>query len=268
MKLFDSHCHLHFPEFDADRSEVLARMQEAGVGAVLIGTDLATSRGAIELAEQHDFLWAAVGLHPNDNRDEIFDVAAFTELARHPKVVAIGECGLDYFRSGASDEERAAQKERFLAQAMLAASADKALVIHCRNPLRLAEGEASAHSDMLLLLRDLRAQYPSLRVVIHFFTGTAELATQYLDLGCYLSFPGPITYTDMYDASIEITLLDRMLIETDAPFAAPVPNRGRRNEPPYVDHVAGKIAVVKGIDIEQVRAATLKNARKVFKLTT
>lgn len=253
MRLFDSHCHLHLSQFDADRAAVLARMQAEGVGAVLIGTDLATSRAAVALAEQHDFLWASIGLHPNDNPEEKFDIAAFEELALHPKVVAVGECGLDYFRSGGSDAERAAQKDRFLRQAALAEKTGKALVIHCRN----------AHEDMLALLAERNSAVP---VVIHFFTGSGELAEQYLSLGCYLSFPGPVTYTDMYDASMRAAPLDRLLIETDAPFAAPIPYRGKRNEPAYVAEVAKKVALIKDISPDQVERASVANAARVFSL--
>ena len=246
MKLFDSHCHLHFPQFDADRSVVLARMKEKGMGAVLIGTDFETSKAGLALAKQHDFLWASVGLHPNDK--EVFDSTHYEELAKDPKVVAIGECGLDYFRS-----ERTGQKEKFEQQITLAQKLNKALVVHCRD----------AHDDCSNILQNVRMTVP---VVMHFFTGSGELAQKYLDLGCYLSFPGPITYTDMYDDSIRICPLDKMLIETDAPFAAPIPFRGKRNEPAYVEHVAAKIAAVKGISTDEVAEASAKNALSVFKV--
>jgi len=248
MCLFDSHCHLHFQQFDADRDAVLARMKEKDMGSVLIGTDLQTSKAALELARQHDFLWASVGLHPND--EEVFDVSKYEELAKDPKVVGIGECGLDYFRS-----KPYGQKERFEKQIALAQKLNKALVVHCRE----------AHDDCLSVLQNT-AIANKVPVVMHFFTGSGELAQKYLYLGCYLSFPGPITYTDMYDDSIRICPLDKMLIETDAPFAAPVPYRGKRNEPMYVEHVAAKISAVKGISVEEVAEITSKNAKKVFGL--
>ncbi len=249
MRLFDSHCHLHFPQFDADREAVLARMQEKNMGAVLIGTNFETSKAALELAKQHDFLWASVGLHPNDQ--EVFDAAKYEELAKDPKVVAIGECGLDYFRS----EKSEGQKERFEQHIALAEKLNKALVVHCRN----------AHDDCLSVLQNT-AIAKKVPVVMHFFTGSGELAQKYLDLGCYLSFPGPITYTDMYDDSIRLCTLEKMLIETDAPYAAPVPYRGKRNEPVYVEQVAAKVAAVRGISVEEVAQATAKNASAVFKL--
>ncbi len=248
MRLFDSHCHLYFPQFDADRDAVLARMREKGMGAVVIGTDLETSKAGLELAKQHDFLWASVGLHPNDPED--YDISKYEELAKDPKVVAIGECGLAYFRS-----EKGGQKEKFEKQIALAEKLDKALVVHCRE----------SHDDCLSILQNT-AIAKKVPVIMHFFTGSGELAQKYLNLGCYLSFPGPITYTDMYDDSIRVCPLERMLIETDAPFAAPVPHRGKRNEPAYVERVAAKIAAVKGISADEVAEATVRNASAVFKL--
>jgi TatD DNase family protein len=247
MRLFDSHCHLQSREFDADRDAVLTRMREKGMGAMVIGTDFETSKAGLALAKQHDFLWASVGLHPND--EEIFDPAAYEELAKDPKVVAIGECGLDYFRSKKTEE----QKKRFQQHIALAEKIKKTLIIHCRN----------AHDDCSSILQKARMTVP---VVMHFFTGSGELARKYLDSGCYLSFPGPVTYTNMYDDSIRVCPLDKMLIETDSPFASPVPFRGKRNEPVYVEHVAAKIAAVKGISVEKVAEATTKNASSVFKL--
>jgi TatD DNase family protein len=255
MKLFDAHCHLQLSQYDEDRAAVLSRMQEAKMGAIVIGVDYESSRAGLELARQHDFLWASVGLHPNDNKDEQFDISNYEQLAAHPKVVAVGECGLDYFRSGGTDEERLAQKERFEAQIALARTVGKALIIHCRN----------AHEDCSSILQNT-AITKDVPTVIHFFTGSGALAQQYLDLGCYLSFPGPVTYTGMYDESIRICPLDKMLVETDSPFAAPVPYRGKRNEPAYVLEVAKKVAQVKSISVDEVVAYTLANAQKVFAL--
>lgn len=263
FRLFDAHCHLQFPQYDADRAEVLQRMREKGMGAIIIGTDMETSRAGVALAREYDFLWASVGLHPNDNLEEVFDEGGFRELAGDPKVVAIGECGLDYFRSGKTSAEQATQKERFEQHISLALVAQKPLIIHCRSSVAKAMEGENAHEDMLGILT---AKKPDISVIIHFFTGTAELAQKYLDLGCYLSYPGPVTFTDMYDEAIRITPLEKLLIETDAPFAAPAPYRGRRNEPPYVEEVARKIAAVKEISAEQVALETAKNAQEVFKL--
>jgi TatD DNase family protein len=254
--LFDSHCHLQLSQFDADREDVLARMRAKGIGAIVVGTDLGTSKLGLQLAKQHDFLSASVGLHPNDNLEEEFDLAAFQQLAGDSKVVAIGECGLDYFRSGGTQEEKIAQKKRFEQQIELALTVKKPLIIHCRN----------AHDDMLEILKDYMGNHPSLRVVIHFFTGSAELAKTYLDIGCYLSFPGPITYTDMYDESIRVAPLNKILSETDSPFAAPVPFRGKRNEPGYVQEVVKKIATIKNMSAEEVSRQIVLNSQQIFGL--
>lgn len=257
MRLFDAHCHLQLLQYDADRAEVLARMEEKEVGGLVVGVDYETSEAGLGLARQHDFLWAAVGLHPNDNHAEVYDREVYEALAQDPKVVAIGECGLDYFRSGGTDEEKTRQKERFEQQIELAVAVGKPLIIHCRN----------AHNEMLeILMRFKEREGEKLAAVIHFFTGTGELAQRYLNLGCYLSFPGPVTYTDMYDESIRVAPLERILIETDSPFAAPVPHRGQRNEPAYVEHVAAKIAAVKSVPVEEAAAAAVANAQKVLSL--
>jgi TatD DNase family protein len=253
FKLFDSHCHLQAP-YAPNVEEILVRMQEKKMGALVVGTDYETSEAAAALAHSYNFLWASVGLHPNE--ESVFDAQKFETLARDERVVAIGECGLDYFRSGATEEAKAAQKVRFEAQIELALTVKKPLVVHCRN----------AHDDMLLILADFMGNHPELQVIMHFFTGSGELAQKYLDLGCYLSFPGPVTYTDMYDDSIRICPMDKMLIETDSPFAAPVPHRGKRNEPAFVERVAEKIAAVKGITPAEVVAATASNASSVFSL--
>lgn len=250
MKLFDAHCHLQMPQFDADRQDVLARMQEAGMGGLIIGVDYETSRAGLELAKAHDFLFAAVGLHPNDNPNEQFDTDAYEALARDPKVVAMGECGLDYFRSSGEG-----QKERFEAHIALAKKLNKALIVHCRD----------AHEDCSSILQKTGIS-EFVPVIIHFATLTAAQAQTYLDLGCYLSFPGPVTFTDMYDDSIRLCPLDRLLIETDAPFAAPAPHRGKRNEPAYVIEVARKIALVQGVSVEEVTSAAVKNAQGAFGL--
>jgi TatD DNase family protein len=256
LKFFDAHCHVQLSQFDIDREEVLTRMEEGRFGGIVVGVDFATSREALELAYSHDFLWAAIGLHPHDNVAEEFDMTIYRELAADPKVVAIGECGLDYFRSGETEEERDAQKHRFESQIALAVEVGKPLIIHCRD----------AHEDMLAILKKHMGAHPELKVIIHFFTGTGELAQKYLDLGCYLSFPGPITYTNSYDESIRVAPLDKILSETDSPFAAPMPFRGKRNEPIFVEEVVKKIAAIKGVSVDVMAAPIGENFKKVFRV--
>jgi TatD DNase family protein len=265
FKLFDSHCHLYMPQFDEDREQVLTRMRENGMGAVVIGVDYASSRQALELAKQRDFLWSSVGLHPNDAPEEAFDTGKFEALARERKVVAIGECGLDYYRQEPSPQEKARQRERFEAHIALAAAVNKALVVHCRDSRQGIANKGGAHDDCLAVLQKtgIARKVP---VIIHFFTGSGELAQKYLDLGCHLSFPGPITYADMYDESVRVAPMDRILIETDSPYAAPVPNCGKRNEPAFVSGVAAKIAALKGLSVEEVALHAARNASSVFSL--
>ena len=254
MKLFDSHCHLYFPQFDADRDAVLARMQEKEMGAVVIGTDFATSTAALALAKQYDFLWASVGLHPTSTED--FDMSKFLHLAQQPKVVAVGECGLDYFRSEKSEE----QKERFEKHIELALKLKKTLVIHCRE----------AHDQMLEILK--RQSTPS-RGTIHCYTSDWMHAEQYLNLGFYLGFTGVITFptkktdpkrqTDLLDV-IKKMPLDRIVVETDSPYLAPQAYRGTRAEPWMVEEVVKKIAEVRGMTYEEVEKLTFENSLRLF----
>src|SRR3989344_4904434 len=258
MKYFDSHCHPYVSDFDADRDEVLSRMEGQGVGGIVVGTDLAESRAAVELAEKYDFLWASVGLHPTDNVIEPIDVSIYRELAQNPKVVAIGECGLDYYRlpsealakegGETNDEKKKFQKSRFESQLKLSIEVNKPLIIHCRP----SPGTTDAHDDMLTILSDAAERHGVLRPdsntpclqpppVIHFFTSTKAVALKYLELGCYVSLPGVITFADL-DEVVRAVPLDRILSETDSPYAAPTPFRGKRNEPAYVEEVIKKIA--------------------------
>ena len=248
IKYIDAHCHIQFEQYAEDDIKLIERMREEGVAGVIVGVDLKSSKEAIVLTKEHEHLYASVGLHPNRVGQENFNIEKYRELAKNPKVVAIGECGLDYFRS-----ESGNQIEKFEQQIALAKKLNKALIVHCRN----------AHDDCFSVLQNAAIEVP---IVMHFFTGPAELAQKYLELGCYLSFPGPVTYTDQYDESIRVTPLDKILAETDAPFAAPVPNRGSRNEPAYIEHVVRKIASVKGIDAEEMSSQIVDNARKVFGL--
>ena len=260
MNYFDSHCHLQLADFDGDREAVLGRMKELGVGGVVVGVDLAESRKAVALVEQYDFLWAAVGVHPTDNPEEVFDEGAFAELARHPKVVGIGECGLDYFR-GVDATGKEAQIVRFLQHIALADSVGKPLIIHCRP----SAGTTDAHEDMFALLGEHAARTGKpVPAIAHFFTSTPEIMQKYLALGCYISFPCVITFTKQYDEAVCTVPLDRLLVETDSPFAAPASHRGQRNEPAYVIETGKKIAELRGMGIEEVARVATKNALRVF----
>ena len=258
-KLFDIHSHLNFPRFDGDREEVIKRMRDNGVWTVCVGVDKKTSREAIKLAESaaaDGGIFAAVGLHPTENPPEGFPSGEFEKLARHPKVVAIGECGLDYFRikNQSASEEQTRQKEDFIRQIELAIKINKPLMIHCRD----------AHEELMGIL----SSYKKAKGNIHFFSGGWGEAQKYFDLGFSISFAGPITFADEYDEVIKKAPLGKIMAETDSPFAAPSPHRGKRNEPLFVKEVVKKIAQVRGISYEEAAEAATRNALNFFNLRT
>lgn len=268
---FDAHAHAHFPAYGDEAEAVVRRALDAGVEMILVGTEIGTSQGAIALAERFETgVWAAVGLHPTHTtpmefvdakeladvgsayEPEAFDPARYLALARHPKVVAIGECGLDYYRL--DPETARVQQDALVAQLAVAKEAGKPVTIHCRN----------AFQDLVPLLRDNRAFLSDAPGTIHFFTGTLEDAHALLDLGFSLQFGGVITFARQYDEIVRSVPLARIITETDAPYVAPVPYRGKRNEPAYVTEVAKKIAELRGIGIDEVRRQVRENARAVF----
>ncbi len=268
--LFDSHCHLHFSQFDNDREEIIGRLKEADIKVINVGTDFEESKKAIELAKKYpDLLWASVGLHPNDNLEEDFVIDKYRDLAKIANVVAIGECGLDYFRSP-SKAEITRQKEIFEKQIKLAKELNKPLILHCRPSI----GSQNAYEDAIEILLALRSlgeggkylNIPTGNGVAHFFSGSKETAKKFLDLGFYISFAGPITFASEYREIVEFVPINRILIETDAPFAAPAPHRGKRNEPAYVEFVARKVAEWKSLSFEEVANQTAENAQKLFNL--
>lgn len=264
MRYFDAHSHIHFEQFDSDRDAVVLRMKDAGVGTITVGCDAATSKKAIEFANAHENIWATVGQHPADNRAEEFDVAIYRHMAEDPKVVAIGECGLDYTRLGGDPEvEKARQKELFRAQAALAQEIGKPLMIHARPSGKDQEQNSDAHDDILEIL----SEFPDLRIILHFFTGSPETAERYLKQhDAYFSFSGVVTFASMYEKTVRAVPLERILVETDAPYAAPVPHRGERNEPGFVIDTLKYIAQLVGKSEEELRMQTLENVKRVFEL--
>mgnify|MGYP001380099240 CR=1 FL=1 len=262
--LIDSHSHLQFSDFDNDRQEVLARMREKNIQAIIIGSNSYESSAAINLAEQENF-FASIGLHPihvqggtGDPLTESFNVEDFSELLKNPRVVGIGECGLDYFHGGENNKEE--QKEVFQKQIKLAQDFKKPLILHIR-----AKNNFDAHQDVLDLLKNNNYQAEGAGVV-HFFSADWEIAKKFLDLGFCLSFTGVITFTHQYDEVVKNTPLEKILVETDCPYVAPEPFRGKRNEPIFVEYVAKKIAELKNISIEKVAVTTTKNCIKLFGL--
>ncbi|MFH1170676.1 MAG: TatD family hydrolase [Candidatus Vogelbacteria bacterium] len=263
MKLIDAHAHLQFSQFDEDREEVIKRAREAGIGVINVGTDLATSRGAIELAEAHSSMWATVGIHPTDLPEPDQTEKVLTELsrlARLGRVVGIGECGLDYFHIK-DGEARKKQKEIFERQIDLANKVKKPLMLHLRGNGVYREAYEILKSEAQILGN------------AHFFAGTREEAKLFLDLGFTLSFTGVITFPPKAgqpradtDEVLKNIPLDRILIETDCPFVAPAPYRGKRNEPSYLPVVAERLAAIKGLAVAEIAVTTLSNTRRLFNL--
>ena len=264
MNYIDAHSHIQMKEFDRDRDAVLERMRAEGVGAIVVGVDLESSRAAVALAEKHDFLWATIGLHPHDNLREVFDADAYRALARHPKVVAIGECGLDYLRFKISDIRfKEDQKRRFENQLELAAEMKKPLMLHIRdNP-----GQFGAYEDVLEIINHksyiLNHTFSG---NVHFFAGDVAIAEKFFAIGFTVSFTGVITFASQYDEVIKNAPLEKLLSETDCPFVAPVPHRGKRNEPIYVKEVTARIAELRGENLSDVASALVENAQRVFGL--
>ena len=269
--LIDSHCHVQFPEFDADRDAVIKRVLDDGVWMVNVGTNVESSRKAVELARQYkEGVYASVGIHPHD-ADTEYDFTQIEELAQDPKVVGIGETGPDYFRITNSSFAKASedkhklrikerQKELFLKHIELAQKVGKPLIIHCRN----------AHNDLLSMLNSyfvLRNSSP--KGVMHFFGGVGawENLDKYLAMGFYISLAGVITFKNYKDAEkVKKIPLDRILIETDAPYASPEPHRGKRNEPSYVKFVAEQLAEIKGVSFGDVERQTSINTQELFSI--
>lgn len=254
MSIFDSHCHPQFPQYDKDRDETIKRALDRGVFMICVGTDLETSKQGVELAKQYKEIWATAGLHPNEMGN--FNVKDYENLMTDNKIVAIGEVGLDYYRTPDKEKQKI-QEERFIQFLDLATGYNKPVVIHCRDAQKGSDG--LAHHDAIEILKNYK-----LSGVSHSFTGTKEEAEAYINLGFHLGFNGIITFTGQYDEVIKETPLDKILLETDAPYLAPVPYRGQRNEPAYVIEVAKKIAELKNISLEEVVNQTTKNAEKLF----
>ncbi|MFM2415245.1 MAG: hypothetical protein RI911_938 [Candidatus Parcubacteria bacterium] len=262
---FDTHSHIQFPQFDADRADVIARMEHAGVWTILVATNDKTSRDAIALAERYSFMFATIGVHPTEN--EVFTKTHYEALSKKSKVVAIGECGLDYFRKEIADEylaEPKRQQDLFEAQLRFAIEHNKPVMMH----VRPSSGSTNAHDDALAILETYKKDHgDALRGTIHFFTSTKEIADRYLQLGFYVSIPGVVTFDKSLEDVVSHIPLDRILLETDSPYAAPDIHRGKRNEPVYVSQVAHAISRIKKLTDEKVRMQTFVNAARLFGIT-
>ncbi|MGB9609085.1 MAG: TatD family hydrolase [Minisyncoccia bacterium] len=287
IKFFDAHTHIQFNAFSFDWQEVLGRAIENNIGLINVGTQKLTSQKAIDLAYEYEkinphskgMIYAAVGLHPihtfesyydenelgapssNNNekysfksRAEEFDYNFYKNLAKDNKVLAIGECGLDYFRIE-SNEQKEKQIEAFEQQILLAYEVKKPLMIHCRK----------SYNDLINILKNNQNNLNSLPGIVHFFSGTKEDARNLLNLGFYFTFGGVITFSRDYDEVIKFIPNDKILSETDAPYVSPAPYRGKRNEPLYVLEVIKKLAEIKNQKFEEFNFQILKNIKTLFK---
>lgn len=251
--LVDSHCHLNFPEFRNNMSALRAAMQSEGVGhALCISVTLPDFPEVLAVAEAHDNFFASVGVHPDYEDEPEYTDEHLLALAAHPKVVAIGETGLDYFRLQGDLEW---QRERFRRHIRVAKQANKPLVIHTRN----------AAEDTLRIMREEHAE--QVGGVMHCFTESLEVAQAAIELGFYISFSGILTFKNALPIKevAKAVPLDRILVETDSPYLAPVPYRGKTNQPAYVRYVAEELANLRGISYQEVEEATTANFFRLFK---
>jgi len=253
--VFDTHAHLHFPDFATDLDAVLARARAAGVGGILtIGTDVETSRAAIAIAAREPDVWAAVGVHPHDaaTADDA-TLAEIERLAAEPRVVAVGEIGLDFFRNLSPREAQARCFEHLL---RLGRRIRKPVLLHCRD----------AHAEMLAILSAIGIGEAG--GIMHCFSGDAEIARRCLDLGLTISIAGPVTYPNAKTLPEVVRLVpsDRLVVETDSPYLPPQPWRGQRNEPAYVAVTAARVAELRGERVEDLAPVMTANARRLFGL--
>lgn len=256
FQFIDIHTHLNLPEFEVDGKGAGERARREGVAYINIGTEMETSMRAVTLAKDTVGVYATIGIHPTHS-DESFERAYFTELGKNKKVVAIGECGLDYFRVKKST--RTKQEEVFLAHIELANELEKPLMLH----IRPSEKSMDAYDDAFAIVK----ANANVLGNVHFFAGTYDIAKRFWDIGFTTSFTGVITFASSYDEIVKNAPLAMLHAETDAPYVAPVPFRGKRNEPLHVREVYKRIAELRGEDTEFVRLALLANAQRLFGIT-
>ncbi len=253
--LFDTHCHIDEERFDVDRDQMLIRMRENGVGyCVCVGSDMETSRRSMAFAQNAPGVYAAVGIHPHEAKYfKPDDILTLKSWFSHSKVVALGEIGLDYYYD---HSPRDIQREACAAQLALGYKENMPVIFHVRD----------AHGDMLDIMRAQGGKLP--RGILHCYSGSWESAKEYLKMGFYLSIAGPVTFKkapSQWEVAQNVPL-ERLLIETDSPYLAPEPMRGRRNEPAFVLHVAEKIAALRNISLQELAAATTKNAKDLYRI--
>ena len=278
MKYIDTHTHLNFHIYENDLGEVVERTKKNEITVFNVGTQRDTSKKAVELAEQYEHFYAIVGLHPihtsasyHDHDElgeegetfsshgEIFDKDFYRKLiSSSKKVIGIGECGLDYYRNDRGT--RRVQEKAFREQIELALETGLPLMLH----VRPSENSYDAYEDVLSILGEYKKENPSLKGQVHFFAGTIEIAQAFMDLDFYISFTGVITFAKMYEKLVASIPMDRILSETDAPYVTPIPFRGQRNEPSYVQEVVKKMAVIKNVDEREMCEQIMENAHKLY----
>lgn len=255
MRLFDSHCHLDDERFDADREAVIGQLKQNGVArCVCVGSDLPSSLRCLALAEKHDMIYAAAGVHPHEAKDAPADyIDQLKALLARPRVAALGEIGLDYYYDLSP---RDVQRRVLHEQLDLAVEVDAPVIFHIRD----------AHGEMFDILRARGKRLP--QGVIHCCSASAEMVREYLKMGFYISFAGPITFKNAVSVvtASQAVPLERLLIETDSPYLTPVPLRGRRNEPAYVRYVLEKQAEVHGVAAKELAEITYQNACRFYRL--
>lgn len=283
MMLIDTHTHINLRAFKDDAPETIQRALDSGITVVNVGTQIDTSRQAVKLLEQFpENVYAVIGLHPTHTyahdyeddeevkfktREEHFDAELYRELGKNDRVVGIGECGLDYFRISPNrdfNEIKQLQEAAFQLQISLALELNKALCIHCRP----SEGTNDAYEDLLKILKVVLVENPQLRWEVHCYTGPADLAKQFAELGGFIGLNGIITFdkTTRSKEVVDALSLENIILETDAPYLTPKSHRGQRNEPSYLPEVAQQIAEWKNITIEEVAKQTTVNAKKLFNI--
>lgn len=267
IRVIDTHTHLNNSAFDEDRKEVLARCENEGVGVINVGTGEESSALSVAIADAHAHAWAIIGLHPIHTRSgfidqggEVFNPEFYRTLAQSKKVVGIGECGFDYYHNAL--DSYATQEEAFIAQIKLANELQLPLMIHTRDPKpgQVSPTGRSAYADVHAILK----QYSKVPGNIHFYAGSYDQAKHFFDIGFTVSFTGVITFASVYEEVVRAVPLELMHAETDAPYVAPVPYRGKRAEPWQVIEVVKKIAAIKNLPLADVEAQLRVNVQKLY----
>lgn len=253
--MIDSHAHLDDPKFDLDRDSLINNLEKHGIEYVFnIGADIVSSRNSVALAEKYENIYAVVGIHPHDASSYNEEIEKeLIELSKNKKVMAIGEIGLDYYYD---NSPRDIQMEVFKKQIELAAKLNLPIVIHSRD----------AHKDTFDTLKEAHEKYPDMRVLIHCYSSSVEMMREYMKLGFYIALGGAVTFKNSVipkEVAKEVPL-NRLLLETDSPYMAPVPLRGKRNEPMFVKYVVEEIASLRGINVEEVIEETSKNTKEFY----